>query len=87
MHTIRNCLGGKLPFDQLPILEVDDKLLTQSTTIFKYVARETGWYEILDNSETLERITTEQQLTTTTTTKLDTNNDELDDDHATKKSC
>ncbi len=62
MHTIRNFLGGELPFDQLPILEVDDKLLTQSTNICKYVARETGWYEILDNSETLERITTETTI-------------------------
>ena len=42
---LRNFLGGIVPFDQLPILEVDGKILAKSTTICKYVARETGWYE------------------------------------------
>lgn len=35
--------SGKLPFGQLPILEVDGKVLGQSNSIFKYVARETGF--------------------------------------------
>ena len=39
-------LGGKLPFNQLPVLEVDGKFLSQSCTILKYVARETGWYDL-----------------------------------------
>ena len=35
-------VGGTLPFGQLPVLEVNGKMLTQSITIFKYVARELG---------------------------------------------
>ena len=35
-------VGGTLPFGQLPALEVDGKMLAQSLTIFKYVAREVG---------------------------------------------
>jgi hypothetical protein len=44
---LRNFLGGIVPFDQLPILEVDGKILAKSATICKYVARETGRYELL----------------------------------------
>ena len=42
-----NCSGGKLPFDKLPVLEVDGKTISQSTNILKYLARETGWYYVL----------------------------------------
>ena len=35
-------VGGTFPFGQLPVFEVDGKMLTQSLTIFKYVARELG---------------------------------------------
>ncbi len=44
--TLRNCSGGKLSFGKLPILEVDGKVLAQSVTILKYVARETGRFEV-----------------------------------------
>ena len=46
MRTLRNCSGGKLPFGKVPILEVDGKVLAQSMTILKYVARETGRFEV-----------------------------------------
>ena len=49
-----NCSGGKLPFDKLPVLEVDGKTISQSTNILKYVARETGWYYVL--SLTITRV-------------------------------
>ncbi|XP_046848750.1 S-crystallin 4-like [Xenia sp. Carnegie-2017] len=35
--------SGKLPFNQLPILEVDDKILAQSSTIIRYLGREIGF--------------------------------------------
>ena len=41
-----------MPFDKLPVLEVDGKTISQSTNILKYVARETGWYYVLSPSVT-----------------------------------
>ncbi|XP_046848082.1 GTP-binding protein YPTC5-like [Xenia sp. Carnegie-2017] len=38
--------SGKLPFNQLPILEVDDKILAQTPTIIRYLGRETGFAPI-----------------------------------------
>ena len=38
--------GGKTPFGQLPILEVDGVLISQSNTILRYVAREVGEVEM-----------------------------------------
>ena len=35
-------LGGTLPFGQLPVMEVDGKMMSQSLSMFKFVARETG---------------------------------------------
>ena len=39
-----------MPFDKVPILEVDGKTLSQSINILQYVSRETGWYKILNLS-------------------------------------
>ena len=37
--------GGKTPFGQLPILEVDGVVIAQSGTIIRYVAEELGKYQ------------------------------------------
>jgi len=34
--------AGKAPFDQLPLLEVDGKVLAQSIAIARFVANEVG---------------------------------------------
>ena len=44
IHTPHNSLGGKLPFGQVPVLEIDGDILSQSMTICKYIGREYGWY-------------------------------------------
>jgi len=36
---------GKLPFDQLPLLEIDGLNLSQSTATIRYLARRGGFYE------------------------------------------
>ena len=39
-------IGGKTPFGQLPILEVDGVVLAQSLSIMTYVAEQYGKYLI-----------------------------------------
>lgn len=36
--------AAKCPLGQLPVLEVDGKLICQSNAIYRYVAREFGFY-------------------------------------------
>ena len=40
---------GKLPFDQMPLLEVDDLNLSQSSAMIRYLARRGGYYGETDN--------------------------------------
>lgn len=35
---------GKLPFDQMPLLEIDDQTLSQSSATIRYLARRGGYY-------------------------------------------
>jgi len=35
---------GKLPFDQLPLLEIDGRCLSQSSAMVRYLARQGGFY-------------------------------------------
>ena len=35
---------GKLPFDQMPLLEIDDLNLSQSTAMIRYLARRGDYY-------------------------------------------
>ncbi|XP_046852796.1 glutathione S-transferase 1-like [Xenia sp. Carnegie-2017] len=35
--------SGKLPFNQVPILEFDDKIIAQTSAIMRYLGRETGF--------------------------------------------
>lgn len=36
--------SGKLPFDQMPLLEIDDHTLSQSSAMIRYLARRAGLY-------------------------------------------
>ncbi len=36
--------SGKLPFDQMPLLEIDGKCLSQSSAMIRYLARRAGLY-------------------------------------------
>lgn len=40
---------GKLPFDQMPLLEIDDQNLSQSSAMIRYLARRGGLYGNDDN--------------------------------------
>lgn len=42
VHTTHHSVGGKLPFGQVPVLEIDGEVLAQTMTICKYIAREYG---------------------------------------------
>ena len=42
VHTAHYSVGGKLPFGEIPVLEIDGEALAQTMTICKYIAREYG---------------------------------------------
>lgn len=42
VHIAHHSVGGKLPYGQIPILEIDGEILPQSMTIAKYIGREYG---------------------------------------------
>ncbi|XP_071488022.1 glutathione S-transferase 3-like [Diadema antillarum] len=44
--------GGKLPLGQVPIFEVDGRLIVQSRAIQRYVARELGFYGTTNDEQT-----------------------------------
>lgn len=46
--------AGKLPFGQVPLLEIDGLQLVQSHTILRYLGRRQGWYE--GKYDTLARV-------------------------------
>ncbi|XP_067008891.1 glutathione S-transferase [Anabrus simplex] len=74
-------LKPKMPFGQTPVLEVDGKMINQSTAISRYLAKQVG----LAGSDDWEALQIDAIVDTITDFRLKIGNYHYDDDPASKK--